>query len=66
VVFQGETAGSANVSGVRAYNVGVAGTVEDQYPPGTATFVLNTGPGNSGWSTTPVLAYFPSPVPAVP
>jgi Pectate lyase superfamily protein len=66
VVFQGETAGSANVSGVRAYNVGVAGTVEDQYPPGTATFTLNTGPGNSGWSTTPVLPYFPNPVPAVP
>jgi hypothetical protein len=66
VVFQGETAGSANVSGVRAYNVGVTGTVEDQYPPGTATFTLNTGPGNSGWSTTPVLPYFPNPVPAVP
>ena len=66
VVFQGETAGSANVSGVRAYNVGVAGTVEDQYPPGTATFTLNTGPGNSGWGTTPVLPYFPNPAPAVP
>jgi hypothetical protein len=66
VVFQGETAGSANVSGVRAYNVGVAGTVQDQYPPGTAPFVLNLGPGNSGWSTTPVLDYFPTPVPAVP
>jgi alpha-1,3-glucanase-like protein/pectate lyase-like protein len=66
VVFQGETAGSANVSGVRAYNVGVAGTVEDQYPPGTATFTLNVGPGNYGWSTTPVLAYFPTPVPPVP
>jgi len=62
VVFQGETAGSANVSGVRAYNVGVAGTVEDTYPPGTAPFTLNLGPGNSGWSTTPVLDYFPDPV----
>jgi Pectate lyase superfamily protein len=66
VVFQGETAGSASVSNVRAYNVGVAGTVEDQYPPGTATFTLNPGSGNYGWSTTPVLAYFPAPVPAVP
>jgi hypothetical protein len=66
VVFQGETAGSAYVSGVRAYNVGVAGTVQDQYPPGTPTFTINTGPGNDGWSTTPVLPYFPTPVPAVP
>jgi alpha-1,3-glucanase-like protein/pectate lyase-like protein len=66
VVFQGETAGSANVSNVRAYNVGVAGTVEDQYPPGTATFVLNLGSGNYGWSTSPTLAYFPTPVPPVP
>jgi hypothetical protein len=66
VVFQGETAGSAYVSGVRAHNVGVAGTVEDQYPPATPTFTLNLGPGNSGWSTSPTLNYFPAPVPAVP
>jgi Pectate lyase superfamily protein len=66
VVFQGETAGTANVSGVRAYNVGVAGTVEDTYPPGTAPFVLDSGAGNYGWSTTPTLAYFPTPVPPVP
>jgi hypothetical protein len=66
VVFQGETQGSANVSGVRAVNVGVAGTVQDQYPPATPAFTLTLGPGNSGWSTTPVLAYFPAPVPAVP
>jgi hypothetical protein len=66
VVFQGETAGTANVSGVRAYNVGVAGMVEDTYPPGTAPFVLDLGAGNYGWSTTPTLAYFPTPVPPVP
>jgi len=66
VVFQGETAGSVYVSGVRAYNVGVAGTVQDQYPPGTAAFTFNLGGGNYGWSTSPVLPYFPSPVPSVP
>jgi hypothetical protein len=62
VVFQGETAGSANVSNVNATNVGVAGTVEDQYPPATPTFTLNLGPGNHGWSTTPTLNYFPAAV----
>jgi hypothetical protein len=66
VVFQAETAGSASVSGVRASHVGVAGTVQDQYPPGTAPFTFNLGAGNSGWSTTPVLPYFPTPVPPVP
>jgi hypothetical protein len=66
VVFQGETAGSANVSGVRAYNVGVAGTVQDQYPQGTPAFTINAGPGNYGWNTSPVLPYFPTPVPPVP
>jgi hypothetical protein len=65
-VFQAETAGSAYVSGVRARNVGVAGTVQDQYPPGTAAFTFNVGPGNAGWSTSPVLPYFPTPVPPVP
>jgi Pectate lyase superfamily protein len=62
VVFQGETAGSANVSNVKATNVGVAGTVEDQYPPATPTFTLNLGPGNHGWSNTPTLNYFPAAV----
>jgi hypothetical protein len=66
VVFQGETQGSASVSGVRAVNVGVAGTVQDQYPPATPQFTFTLGPGNSGWSTSPVLAFFPAPVPAVP
>jgi len=61
VVFQGETQGSAFVENVKATNVGVSGTVEDQYPPATPTFTLNLGPGNSGWSTS-VLNYFPSPV----
>ncbi|HEV2377084.1 MAG TPA: glycosyl hydrolase family 28-related protein [Streptosporangiaceae bacterium] len=66
VVFQAETAGSAYVSGVRAANVGVAGTVQDQYPPGTASFTIHTGPDNQGWGTTPVLPYFPNPIPPVP
>jgi hypothetical protein len=66
VVFQGETAGSAYVAGVKAYNVGVAGTVQDQYPPATPQFTFNLGPGNFGWSLTPTLNYFPTPVPPVP
>ncbi len=66
VVFQAETTGGAYISGVRAHNVGVAGTIQHQYPPGTAAFTLNTGPGNSGWGASPVLAYFPAPVPPVP
>jgi Pectate lyase superfamily protein len=66
VVFQAETAGSAYVAGVRATHVGVAGTVQDQYPPATPAFTFSTGPGNSGWSLSPTLAYFPAPVPPVP
>jgi hypothetical protein len=61
VVFQGETAGSASVSGVKATNVGVAGTVEDTYPPATPPFTINEGGGNQGWSLTPTLNYFPAP-----
>jgi Pectate lyase superfamily protein len=65
VVFQGETAGSASVSGVRAYNLGYTGTVQDQYPAATPQFTFNLGPGNSGWDTT-AIPYFPAPIPAVP
>jgi hypothetical protein len=62
-VFQAETTGSASVSGVTATNVGVAGTYNYGYPNDTAgTFTFNLGSGNSGWSTTPVLTSFPSPV----
>jgi len=66
VVFQAETAGTAEVSHVQATGVGVAGTVQDQYPPATPAFTFDLGPGNSGWSLTPTLPYFPNPVPAVP
>jgi hypothetical protein len=66
VVFQGETAGSGTISDVVASNVGVTGTVESVYPPATPFFVFNNGGGNKGWSLTPTLTYFPSPVPAVP
>jgi hypothetical protein len=66
VVFQGETQGSAYVAGVHASGVGVAGTVQDQYPPATPQFQFQLGPGNSGWSLSPTLAYFPAPSPAVP
>jgi len=66
VVFQGETQGSVYVAGVHATGVGVAGTVQDQYPPATPQFQFRLGPGNTGWATTPTLAYFPNPSPAVP
>jgi hypothetical protein len=66
VVFQGETQGEAYVANVHASGVGVAGTVQDQYPPATPQFTFDLGPGNSGWSLSPTLAYFPSPNPAVP
>jgi len=63
VVMQAETGGSASVSGVTASGVGVAGAYNDGYPSGTAgLFTFNLGSGNSGWSTTPVLTSFPSPV----
>ncbi|HET9172794.1 MAG TPA: hypothetical protein VFN97_25430, partial [Actinospica sp.] len=62
VVFQGETQGSAYVAGVRAVGVGVAGTVQDQYPPATPQFQFQPGSGNVGWSLTPTLNYFPSPI----
>lgn len=65
-VFQGETQGSAYVANVRATGVGVAGTVQDQYPPATPQFQFRLGPGNSGWGLNPTLAYFPNPSPAVP
>jgi hypothetical protein len=62
VVFQEETPGSVTVNGVHASNVGIAGVVSSIYPPGSGTFTLTVGPGNSGWSTTPVLTAFPDPV----
>ena len=65
-VFQGETQGSAYIANVHATGVGVAGTVQDQYPPATPQFQFNLGPGNTGWALTPTLAYFPNPSPAVP
>ncbi|MBR7826205.1 hypothetical protein KDK95_07825 [Actinospica sp. MGRD01-02] len=61
VVFQGETQGSAYVAGVHATGVGVAGTVQDQYPPATPQFQFQLGSGNTGWSLTPTLDYFPAP-----
>ena len=66
VVFQAETAGTAGVSNVHATGVGVAGTVQDQYPPATPAFTFDLGPGNTGWGPTPTLNYFPNPSPAVP
>jgi len=66
VVFQGETQGSAYVANVHATGVGAAGTVQDQYPPATPQFQFQLGSGNSGWSLSPTLAYFPQPSPAVP
>jgi hypothetical protein len=62
VIFQEETPGSVTVNNVHASNIGIAGVVSDIYPPDSGTFTLNVGPGNSGWSTTPVLTAFPSPV----
>jgi hypothetical protein len=66
VVFQAETQGSAVVADVHASGVGVTGTVQDQYPPATPQFQFALGSGNSGWSLSPTLAYFPGPSPAVP
>jgi len=66
VVFQGETQGSAYVANVQATGVGVAGTVQDQYPSATPQFQFQLGSGNSGWSLSPTLAFFPQPSPAVP
>ena len=51
-VFQDQTSGSASVSGVTATGVG-AGGVEDC----GSGFALNTGSGNSGWSTTPTCGF---------
>jgi hypothetical protein len=66
VVFQNETTGTAYISGVHATHIGVTGTVQDQYPPGTHTFTLHTGPNNTGWATTPARNTFPKPNPPVP
>ena len=59
VIFQVETQGSANVSGVTASNLGDAGVYNDAYPAGSGTFTFNLGSGNSGWATTPVWTTFP-------
>ncbi|HUN37856.1 MAG TPA: glycosyl hydrolase family 28-related protein, partial [Trebonia sp.] len=67
VVMQAETSGTASVSGVTASGVGVAGAYNDGYNSGTYTpgaFTFSLGSGNSGWSTSPVLTSFPSPVQA--
>jgi hypothetical protein len=61
-VFQAETTGSAQVSGLTAANVKVAGSYDYGYPNNTAgTFAINQGSGNSGWSTSPVLTAIPAP-----
>ncbi|MGH3170125.1 MAG: choice-of-anchor D domain-containing protein, partial [Trebonia sp.] len=60
VIFQAETQGSVSVSNVTASNIGVAGVYNSAYPSGSGTFTFDTGSGNSGWSTTPVLTSFPS------
>jgi hypothetical protein len=62
VIFQAETQGSISVSNVTASNIGVAGVYNYAYPVGSGTFSFDLGSGNSGWSTTPVLTTFPSPV----
>jgi hypothetical protein len=62
-VMQAETGGASSVSGVTASGIGVAGAYDYSYPgkvSGAYTFTL--GSGNSGWSDTPVLTAFPSPV----
>ncbi|GAA5022536.1 discoidin domain-containing protein [Kitasatospora paranensis] len=61
-VFQIGTTGSADVSGVTATNVGVAGAQNCG-----SGFALTVGPGNSGWSATPTCG-FPgaAPVTAFP
>jgi hypothetical protein len=65
VVMQAETTGTANVSGVTASGVGVAGAYNYSYPGDTSgAYTFDLGSGNSGWSTTPVLTSFPSPVQA--
>jgi hypothetical protein len=61
-VFQAETTGSAQVSGLTAANVKVAGSYDYGYPNNNAgTFAINQGSGNSGWSTSPVLTAIPAP-----
>jgi hypothetical protein len=58
-VFQNQTSGSVNVSGVTATNVGVGG-VEDC----GSGMVLTQGAGNSGWSGAPTCG-FPNAAPVV-
>jgi hypothetical protein len=60
VAFQVETQGSASFSNITAANIGVAGVYNSVFPAGSGTFAFNLGTGNSGWSTTPTLADFPS------
>jgi hypothetical protein len=64
-VMQAETGGAASVSGLTASGIGVAGAYNYSYPGNVAgAFAFNLGSGNSGWSTTPVLTSYPSPVQA--
>lgn len=52
VVVQAETPGSARMSNVTAANVGATGVYNCPYPPGSGTFTVNQGAGNSGWDGT--------------
>ncbi|MEY9962602.1 hypothetical protein ABIA33_000628 [Streptacidiphilus sp. MAP12-16] len=62
-VFQAETTGSASVSSLSASSIGIAGSYDYGYPNNTAgTFAFNLGGGNTGWTSTPVLTAFPTPV----
>lgn len=51
VVVQAETPGAVTFSGVKATDVGVAGTFNCPYPAGSGTFEITDGGGNSGWDT---------------
>lgn len=49
VVVQAETQGTATFRNVTATGVGAAGVYNCPYPPGSGTFTLVDGGGNSGW-----------------
>jgi len=67
VVAQVQTPGSATFTDITASGVGVAGVYDLPRPPGHGSFRFQLGPGNTGWTTRPVLTSFPHPAgPAAP
>jgi hypothetical protein len=69
VAVQAEAGGSGSFSNVTGTGIGVPGIFQAAQPAGKPGFAIRLGPGDVGWSITPVLTTYPrhgQPVSALP